>query len=290
MTATTENDLFESTAKTITAGRFELHYNEGGADKPGTPVLFLHGSGPGVNGWTNFSGNFATFAEQRRTIVLDMPGFGRSPALEWDAAYPRVAAEAVAALLDELGIERADIVGNSMGGNVACETALATPEKVRRMALMGPGGLAENLFAPNPSEGSRRLFDFLKNPSEEAMEAWVDTMVGNRDVVSPELIAERTRRALEPGVIAQTMGIFGSIFNPAFKTAPLWARAEEITQPTLLIWGRDDRMLPYEGAHFAFRHLPSAELHVFSNCGHWAMIEQREAFNRLVLEYFTRED
>ena len=66
--------------------------------------------------------------------------------------------------------------------------------------------------------------------------------------------------------------------------------AEDIKQETLLIWGRDDRMLPYEGAHFAFRHLPNAELHVFSKCGHWAMIEQRAAFNRIVLEYFGRED
>src|SRR5690625_7459039 len=121
VTATTEPVLFESTSKPITAGRFELHYNEAGADLPGTPVLFLHGSGPGVSGWSNFSGNFAAFGAARRTIVLDMPGFGGSPALEWDASYPVVAAEAVAALLDALGIEQVDVVGNSMGGNVACE-------------------------------------------------------------------------------------------------------------------------------------------------------------------------
>lgn len=281
---------FEATSHTIKAGRFELHYNEAGADLPGTPVLFLHGSGPGVSGWSNFAGNFAAFAATRRTIIVDMPGFGRSPALEWDAAYPVVAAESVDALLEALGIDQVDIVGNSMGGNVACETALAYPARVRKMALMGPGGLAENLFAPNPSEGSRRLFEFLKNPTREGMEAWVDTMVGNRKVVSDELIDARMAAALEPGAIPRTMEIFGSIFNPKFRTAPLWARAENITQETLLIWGRDDRMLPYEGAHFAFRHLPNAELHVFSKCGHWAMIEQKTAFERIVLEYFTRED
>ena len=281
---------FDATSKTITAGRFTLHYNESGADLPGTPVLFLHGSGPGVSGWSNFAGNFAAFAAKRRTIILDMPGFGRSPALKWDAAYPVVAAESVDALLDALGIDQADIVGNSMGGNVACETALAYPNRVRKMALMGPGGLAENLFAPNPSEGSRRLFEFLQKPTREGMVAWVDTMVGNRKVVSDELIDTRLAAALEPGAISQTMEIFGSIFNPEFRTAPLWARAEQIKQETLLIWGRDDRMLPYEGAHFAFRHLPNAELHVFSKCGHWAMIEQRTAFNRIVLEYFGRED
>lgn len=281
---------FDATSRTITAGRFELHFHEAGVDLPGTPILFLHGSGPGVSGWSNFSGNFATFAAKRRTIILDMPGFGKSPELEWDAAYPRVAAEAVDALLDALGIDQVDLVGNSMGGNVASETALAYPARVRRMALMGPGGLAENLFAPSTSEGSRRLFEFLQKPSREGMVAWVDTMVGNPAVVSDELIDTRLAAALEPGAITRTMKIFGSIFNPEFRGLPLWARAENIKQETLLIWGRDDRMLPYEGAHFAFRHLPNAELHVFSKCGHWAMIEQREAFNRIVLEYFSRED
>lgn len=280
---------FDATSHTITAGRFELHYNEAGADKPGTPILFLHGSGPGVSGWSNFSGNFAAFAAERRTIIVDMPGFGRSPALEWDASYPVVAAESVDALLEALGIDQVDIVGNSMGGNVACETALAYPKRVRKMALMGPGGLAENLFAPNPSEGSRRLFEFLQKPTREGMVAWVDTMVGNPKVVSDELIDTRLAAALEPGAIPRTMAIFGSIFNPEFRIAPLWMRAENIKQETLLIWGRDDRMLPYEGAHFAFRHLPNAEMHVFSKCGHWAMIEQRAAFNRIVLEYFSRE-
>lgn len=288
MSENNSDSTFDATSKTVTAGRFELHYNETGTDKPGTPVVLLHGSGPGVNGWSNFYGNFEPFGAQRRTIVLDMPGFGRSPSLDWDAAYPQVAAEAVVAFLDTLGIEQADLVGNSMGGNVACEAALAYPDKIRRMALMGPGGLAENIFAPNPSEGSRRMFEFMKNPTREGMEAWVDTMVGNREVVSDELIDARTERALAPGAIKSAMGIFGSIFQHPVQ--PLWQRAAQIKHEILLIWGRDDRMLPYEGAHFAFRQLKNAELHVFSNCGHWAMIEQRDSFNRLVLDYFGRED
>lgn len=278
-----------ATSRIVKAGRFEIHLTEAGTEHGGVPTLFLHGSGPGVSGLSNFAGNLPVFARTRHAIVIDMPGFGDSAVVDWDDAYPRVAAEAVDALLDELGIETVDVVGNSMGGNVACELALAYPTRVRRMALMGPGGLAENLFAPNPSEGSRRLFEFLQKPSREGMSAWVDTMVGNRAVVSDELIDTRFAAATAPGAIQRTFEIFGTIFNPRFAQSPLWARAENITQPTLLIWGRDDRMLPYEGAHFAFRQLPNAELHVFANCGHWAMIEQKDAFERLVLEYFDRD-
>ena len=146
---------FESTSKTITAGRFELHYHEAGraTSAAGTaepesavPVLFLHGSGPGVTAWSNFSGNFPVFAERFHTILLDMPGFGKSSDLEWEKAYPMIAAEAIDAFCEAKGIEKVDIVGNSMGGNVACETALAYPDRVRKMALMGPGGLAAPLF------------------------------------------------------------------------------------------------------------------------------------------------
>ena len=91
---------FESTSKTITAGRFELHYHEAGETsvaepENSVPVLFLHGSGPGVTAWSNFAGNFPVFAERFHTILLDMPGFGKSSDLEWEKAYPMIAAEAI---------------------------------------------------------------------------------------------------------------------------------------------------------------------------------------------------
>ena len=286
---------FDTTSKTITAGRFELHYHEAGeaaseaagsTGGSGVPVLFLHGSGPGVTAWSNFAGNFGVLAERFHTILLDMPGFGLSSDLEWEKAYPFIAAEAVDAFCEAKGIEQVDIIGNSMGGNVACETALAYPDRVRKLALMGPGGLAAPLFSPEPSEGSRRLFEFLGDPTDEKMAAWVDTMVGNKKIVSDELIRARTEAATAPGAVERMYGIFGSILDPKNTYTPLYARAPQIRNETLLIWGRDDRMLPYEQAHFAFRQLPKAELHAFSRCGHWAMIEQKDKFERLVIDFF----
>lgn len=282
---------FDSTSQTLTVGEYEFHFHEAGPtgeQLSETPILFLHGSGPGVTAWSNFGGNIEYFATHYRTIMLDMPGFGRSSDHEWTKAYPLMAAEAIEAFLEAKGIAQVDIVGNSMGGNVGAELALAFPNRVRRMALMGPGGLAAPLFSPDPSEGSRRLFEFLGDPSDEKMAAWVDTMVGNKKVVSDELIRQRTEAATAPGAVERMYAIFGSILDPAKAYTPLYARASQIQQPTLLIWGRDDRMLPYEQAHFAFRQLPRAELHSFSRCGHWAMIEQKTKFERVVTEFFTR--
>ncbi|MFC9786700.1 alpha/beta fold hydrolase [Rhodococcus sp. NPDC127528] len=276
---------FDSTSRTM-GGEYELHYHEAGS---GPVLLMLHGSGPGVSGWSNFAGNFPVFAEHFRTIVLDMPGFGRSPAREWNDVYPRVAADAIRYFLDELDIDSVDIVGNSMGGNVGTEFALAHPERVRRMVLMGPGGLAVNSFAPPVSEGSRRLFEFLANPTREGMVAWVDTMVGNPAVVTDELIDQRLANALAPGAIANTFKIFQTFSDPRFADRPqLWARAAQVRQETLLVWRRDDRMLPYEGSLFPFRQMPNAELHVFSRCGHWAQIERKADFERLTLEFLGR--
>ena len=289
-TAATADLTFEGTSQTIEADGFTFHFHEAGpaaAPVSEVPVLFLHGSGPGVTAWSNFGGNLPYFADRFRTILLDMPGFGRSSDHEWERAYPLVAADALDAFLEAKDIAQVDIVGNSMGGNVAAELALAHPERVRKMALMGPGGLAAPLFSPEPSEGSRRLFEFLQDPSDEKMSAWVDTMVGNKKIVDDELIRARTEAATAPGAVQRIYSIFGSILDPNKEYTPLYARASKIRQETMLIWGRDDRMLPYEQAHFAFRQLPRAELHAFSRCGHWAMIEQKDKFERLVADFFT---
>src|SRR5699024_2639754 len=139
--------------------------------KSDVPVLLLNRYGRGVTAWSNFAAHLPVFADRFHTILLDMPGYGKSSDFAWEKAYPLIAAEAVDAFWEAKGIEKVDIVGNSMGGNVACETALAYPERVRKMALMGPGGLAAPLFAPEPSEGSRRLFEFLGDPTDEKMAA-----------------------------------------------------------------------------------------------------------------------
>jgi len=275
---------FDSTSHYV-EGRYRLHYHEAGE---GPPFVLLHGSGPGVSGWSNFKGNLSVLARTFRVIVPDMPGFGLSDPVELPRAYPRVAADAVSFLMEELGIEKAHVLGNSMGGYVAAELALAHPDKVDRLVLMGPGGLAVSIFNPDPSEGARRLTEFMSNPTREGMVAWVDCMVADKRVVDDELIDERMANALRPGAIESAMAIFMSLAQHP-EEVPLYARADKIKQPTLITWGRDDRMLPFEQSVFAFRRMPRAELHVFSRCGHWAQVERKEEFERVVTEFLTRE-
>ena len=274
---------FEATSRFLEE-KPRLHYHEAGA---GPALILLHGSGPGVSGWSNFRGNFAAFAERFRTVIPDMPGFGRSERPELDRAYPRVAAEHLLRLLDALGIERAHLLGNSMGGYVAFEFALAHPDRVDRLVGMGPGGLAANILGPEPSEGARRLGEFMAAPSKAGMQAWVDTMVANKKVVDDALIEERLANALAPGAMESAIAIFMSLAAHP-EPVPLWARVRDIKAPTLITWGRDDRMLPVESGLFGFRQMPNAELHIFSRCGHWAQVERKAEFERIVTEFLTR--
>ena len=275
---------FETTSRYL-EGDYRIHYHEAGE---GPALVLLHGSGPGVSGWSNFRGNFPVFAGQFRAVVMDMPGFGKSERPDLDRAYPRVAADGLARLLDGLGIDRAHLLGNSMGGYVALEFALAYPERVNRMVLMGPGGLAVNILGPDPSEGARRLGDFMMAPSKAAMEAWVDTMVANKAVVDDQLIEERLANAMAPGAMESAIAIFSSLGQHP-EPVPLFARLKGMKAPALITWGRDDRMLPVEGALMGFRQLPNAELHIFSKCGHWAQVERKAEFERLVIEFLTRD-
>lgn len=278
---------FEGSSRTLETADYQHHYHEAG---DGPTLLLLHGSGPGVSGWSNFKNNFPVFAGEFRTIILDMPGFGLTPGREkYDRFYPEVAADAVAQFVEALGIERLHLLGNSMGGFAAATFALAHPDRVDRMVLMGPGGLAVNVFGPQSSEGAGRLRDFAMNPSREAMRAWIDTMLGDKSLMTDELIDERFTNAMQPGAMEAAGAVFATFADPALApTVPLWSRAGEISAPTLITWGRDDRMLPYEGALFAFRQMPNAELHVFSNCGHWAQVERKDEFERLTIEFLTR--
>ncbi|MGW5106213.1 alpha/beta fold hydrolase [Nocardia sp. NPDC004123] len=266
-----------------------LRYRESG---DGPPLLLLHGSGPGVTGWRNFGGNLPTFARHFRTLVLELPGFGVSD--DFDAPHPMVSAQAaVTAFLDGLGLDRVRIIGNSMGGFVATDFALAAPERVERLVTIG--GIGTSLFSPQPGEGIIRLSEFVDNPSKEALTAWLRSMVFDPALVTEELVRERWEQATDPATLENSRRMYGAAALARMAesmrsadTTPGWANLRRLTVPTLVTWGRDDRVSPVDMALIPLRMLPNGEVHIFPNCGHWVMIEQKQAWEDAVLAFLRR--
>ncbi|MFF1608341.1 4,5:9,10-diseco-3-hydroxy-5,9,17-trioxoandrosta-1(10),2-diene-4-oate hydrolase [Amycolatopsis sp. NPDC058278] len=269
----------------VQAGSLKLHYHEAGAEHAET-VILLHGGGPGASAWSNFGRNLPEFAKHYRTIAVDQPGFGRSDKPAEHPQYFRHSADAVAGLMDALGIERAHFVGNSLGGGAAVRFALNHAKRAGRLVLMGPGGLSVNLFAPDPTEGVKNLGRFAAKPSRERMEAFLRIMVHDQALVTDELIDERFAAANTPESLAAMRAMGMSFAQPdTYEEGLLWREAHRLRQRVLLIWGREDRVNPLDGALLALKTIPRAQLHVFGGCGHWAQLEKFDEFNRLALDF-----
>ncbi|MEV5970789.1 4,5:9,10-diseco-3-hydroxy-5,9,17-trioxoandrosta-1(10),2-diene-4-oate hydrolase [Streptomyces sp. NPDC051921] len=278
---------YDGTSRLAQADGLTLHYHEAGpADAPA--VIMLHGGGPGASAWSNFGGNLPAFAARFRTLLVDQPCFGRSDKTAPDRDYFSYSAAAVTALMDELGLTTAHFIGNSLGGGTAARLAIAHPDRVDRLLLMGPGGVSVNLFSPDPTEGIKRLFAFNASPAptREQMRDFLLTMAHDPATVTDAFVEERYARAVDPEVRLGAARM-GAAFARWPEESQVWREAHRITSPTLLTWGREDRTNPLDGALLALRTIPDARLHVFPHCGHWAQTEAAAEFNRLALDFFT---
>jgi 4,5:9,10-diseco-3-hydroxy-5,9,17-trioxoandrosta-1(10),2-diene-4-oate hydrolase len=275
----------------VRLGEASVHYHDAGGDGR-TPVVLLHGGGPGASAWSNFGANVPVLAAHRRTLAVDQPGFGRSVAGEVTGHFFTHAADTLAALLDQLGIERVHLIGNSLGGGTAVRFALRHRARAGRLVLMGPGGLSLNVFAPDPTEGVRRLMEFgaPPGPSREKLAAFLRTLVYDQRLVTEELIDERYRAASDPAVLRAMSSMGASFTDPArFEEGLLWREAHRLANEVLLIWGREDRVNPLDGALVALKLIKRARLHVFGGCGHWAQLEKFDEFNRLAIDFLEGE-
>lgn len=282
----------DSVRRSAQVNGINIDYYEAGAESAvggGLPLVMLHGGGPGASSWSNFGTALPGFAEQFRTILIDQPGFGGSDKPEVVGNYYRHAASYVIGLLDQLGIDRVHLLGNSLGGGTAMRLALEHPGRVGRLILMGPGGLSLNLFHADPTEGVKRLMEFNLNPTREALKAFISTMVVNQDLVTDELVEARFADATAPGSREAMISMGMSFYNPdTFEDGMLWREAHRLRKHTLLTWGREDRVNPLDGAMVALKLIPKAQLHVFPNCGHWAQIEAAEEFREVSTQFLSR--
>ena len=276
----------ESTSKTVNVDGVNIHYHEAG---DGPPLVLIHGGGPGAGGWSNYNRNIEPLAKKYRVLTPDLPGFGKSDVKPKGSSMPEWYATKMGQFLDALDIKTAHFVGNSLGGMVTTRLAMDRPDKVGRMILMGPGGSIP-MFSQYPTEAIKTLLFFYdgEGPSLERLRGFVDEFVYDPSQITDELLEGRMEVALQPHIIE----------NPPMRPQrgvhiePIWSDPRLATLPheTMIIWGREDRVMPMDMAFPLLKQIPRARLFVLPQCGHWAQWEHAEEFNATVDTFLSAAD
>lgn len=273
----------------IRAGANEFFVTDSGGEAP--PIVMLHGGGPGASGVSNYSRNIDALAGSYRVIVPDMPGYGRS-SKRFDHSDPfGFLAGAIRGLLDEMGITTAHLVGNSLGGAAALRLALDAPHRVGKLVLMGPGGIGTTRGLP--TAGLKSLLSYYggDGPSREKLATFIRTyLVYDGAAVPDDLIDLRYQASIDPAVVAdpplQRPSGFKTLWRMDLTRDP---RLRRLPNPTLVLWGRDDKVNRPSGGPLLLNMMPNAELVMTSHTGHWMQWERAELFNELVAEFLGAE-
>ncbi|MXW50214.1 MAG: alpha/beta fold hydrolase [Gammaproteobacteria bacterium] len=268
--------------KTVESAGLTLHYHDDGAiDGNGRTVVFVHGSGPGASGYSNFKLNAPVLAGAGyRVLVPDLPGFGYSskPA---DIDYTTdFFVTHLIGLLDAIGIHQCALVGNSLGGAVCIRAALDHPERVEKLVLMAPGGIEElDTYMAMPAM-ARMIANFTSGALDRGgLRQILQTLVFDPAVVTDALVNERY-------AIAQTQPpeVLGRMRIPNME-----GELGNITCPVLAFWGMDDEMLPPGGGHKIIRACRPSRLIEVADCGHWVMVEHARMFNAACLDFLDND-
>lgn len=249
------------------------HYHDLGE---GTPVLFLHGSGAGVSAAANWWLNLSTLSESMRAIAVDLTGFGQTKE-PLDAPFGIKAwVEHCIRLLDALGIEKTWLVGNSLGGWVAFQLALDYPERIAGIISMGTGGAKRTNALKSHARPE------LSVPG--IRQALLDFVVDSH-LVSDELVEARFQAATGEGANERFQRVIAAR-DIDRESLPLdFDKLAQLDISVLLIHGRQDKVIPLSRSLSLAEAIPSADLHVFSHCGHWSQVERAKDFNVLVGGY-----
>lgn len=279
------NDACAQHSGHATVGKRQIAYTELGH---GPVVVMLHGGGPGASGVPNYVRNVTQLAAHFRVIVPDMPGYGASTK-GIDRLDPfGDLAEAMFGLLDALDVQRASLIGNSLGGACAMRMALDHPERVDRLILMGPGGV--NMSRSEPTPGLKRLFGYYagEGPSIEKLRAFVlGDLVFDASRVPDAVVNARYEASIDPEVVANPP-LMGPITDPRKVDFLLDPRLAQCAVPTLVLWGTEDKVNPPIGASLLQQAMPQCDQYLFSRTGHWVQWERAAEFNAVATAFLQQ--
>ncbi|MGO4691955.1 alpha/beta fold hydrolase [Glaciibacter sp. 2TAF33] len=270
----------------VAVGDLCFEVNETG-DPAHETILFLHGSGPGATGRSNWERILTDLGDRFHCVAPDMIGFGDSShpvdPPQGMSAFNDLRADALLGLLDELGLGRVHVVGNSMGGQLALLMTLAAPERIGKLLLMGSGGAPTTSVSP----GLAHLREFYADPTADSLRGLLTEFVDDLEPLTGTIdavVADRMTYVVRDDVARSHR----ASFNPhAPRRVFTEAELATIPHPTLVVHGREDRIIPLEASFYFADNLPNANLFVLAHCGHWTQIEHREKFESLLERFIA---
>lgn len=271
--------------KSVKTGQFTTNYLESGEEHGGTPLLFIHGSGPGVSAYANWRLILPIVGKHNHAYAMDMVGFGYSdkPTGEEVDYGIDLWTQQIKDFMDAMEFDKVNIVGNSFGGSLAISVALKYPERVNKIITMGAMGVEMDI-----PYGLNEVWGY--QGTKEHMGELIDLFTYNKSFASDELIGVRHEASREPGFHEAFSSMFpyprqSSVDDLSFPDDEI----KNIKHKTLLVHGREDKVVPVENSYRLINLLENADLHIFGGCGHWVQIEKSEEFGELV-NNFTREE
>ncbi len=251
----------------------------------GSPVIMVHGLGATK---VSFLPTLAALAPHHRAIAVDLPGFGDSdkPILaRYDAPF---FAEAMTALLDALELDRADFVGNSMGGRVALEVGLSAPDRVRRLGLLAPSlaWLRDRPWAPYLRWVAPQL-GLIQPAPRQIVEGIVRRVIPGAD---EEWTAAGIDEFLRSYLTARGRAAFYAAARNIYLEEPhgddgFWTRLPSLRPPSLFVWGRQDPLVPISFERHVREAVPKSK-HLELNCGHVPQLERPRQTHDALVKFF----
>jgi len=255
---------------------FRFHYYDEGE---GDVVVLLHGSGTGASGHTNFKNNLVALRNAGYRVILpDLPGYGFSSKPDNIIYSLDYFNQKIIELLDSLSIQKFSLIGNSLGGALSIGLGLSYSERVQKLILMAPGGV-EDREIYNEMPGIKKLMsDFLGGDmNQDKIEGLLALFPYDASIVTEEMIQERMEiLPLMNSQVLATM-VIPNMENDLHK----------LTQPILAFWGVNDQFIPVSGSMKIAQNCPNAQIMLFSQCGHWVMIEKEEIFNNACINFLS---
>jgi 4,5:9,10-diseco-3-hydroxy-5,9,17-trioxoandrosta-1(10),2-diene-4-oate hydrolase len=252
---------------------FQMTYREQGS---GSAVIFLHGSGPGASGQSNFKLNYPVIAaEGYRCIIPDMIGFGGSSKPSDIPYLLDMFRDTLIEFLGVVGVKKCTIVGNSLGGGIAMAVALKQPELVEKLVLMAPGGIESRWTYFRMPAMRKMVSGFVGGLDRDGLGRLLSMLLYDTKHATPELIDERLEvLKTQPKEVLSTM-----------RVQDMSEDLPKLTCPILGFWGVDDEFNPVSGAMKIVSACPNARMTLIAKCGHWVMVEYADRFNRDVIDF-----